>query len=192
MLVSQLPSRSGISPIGTASPNSGASANTNSSYSQGAFTSGINNLASATSYSLQSTDYQGIIIFNGAAPISVTLNEAVGNNFSCTILNLGAGAITFTPTGSPLVNGAASLTLPSRAGAQVFFADRAWWVYSGLTGAYTPPELSFSNIAGNLATAQMPTAGISVTIATAALTVAGTEGSMTFTAGLLTAQTAAT
>jgi hypothetical protein len=48
-----------------------------------------------------------------------------------------------------------------------------------------------SNInSGTLATARL--AGLSATITTAALTVGGTQGSMTFTNGLLTAQTQAT
>lgn len=49
--------------------------------------------------------------------------------------------------------------------------------------------LDFSGLPANQA-ANLP--GISVTITTAALTGAGTQGSMTFTNGILTAQTQAT
>jgi hypothetical protein len=44
---------------------------------------------------------------------------------------------------------------------------------------------------GNLALGRMPSAGLSATIVTAKLTVGGANGSMTFTNGLLTAQTPA-
>ena len=69
-------SRSGVSPVGTTSPNSGATAATNSTYGVGAFTSGISEQASA-SYVLQNTDYQGIIIFDSGATVNVTLNSNV-------------------------------------------------------------------------------------------------------------------
>jgi hypothetical protein len=124
-----IPSREGTSPIGTTSPNTGSTAATNSSYAQGAFASGINTQA-ATSYTVQNTDYQGIVIFNTASAVAVTLNSAVNTNFACTILNLGTGAITLTPT-SGTVNGVASLALLSGQGAQVFFSARNWLVYSG-------------------------------------------------------------
>ena len=45
---------------------------------------------------------------------------------------------------------------------------------------------------GSIAGTIIPTGGISVTITTAALTSLGTQGSMTFTNGILTAQTQAT
>lgn len=45
---------------------------------------------------------------------------------------------------------------------------------------------------GNLNIGQLPVEGISAVIVTAALTVGGTQGSMTFTNGVLTAQTPAT
>lgn len=60
------------------------------------------------------------------------------------------------------------------------------------TGAPTLAQPAFGDISGTLTTAQLPASGLSVTIATAKLTVGGTNGSMTFTNGLLTAQVAAT
>jgi hypothetical protein len=45
---------------------------------------------------------------------------------------------------------------------------------------------------GSISGTIIPTGGISVTITTAALTTLGTQGSMTFTNGILTAQTQAT
>ena len=247
-------SRAGVSPIGTTSPNSGSTAATNSTYGQDAFTSGISPQGTGTAYTVQNTDYQGIIIFNTSSAIAVTLNQNVQTNFTATILNLGTGAITLTPNGSLTVNGASSLTLQAGVGCQVFFANRAWLVYSGATsfptvpvntpavshewlnsynattgaftqtqpaysdisgvptlpsntpavthefvtaynsttGAFAQSQPTFSDISGNLATSQLPIAGISATITTAALTTLGTQGSMVFTNGILTAQVQAT
>jgi hypothetical protein len=209
------PSRRGTSPIGTTSPNTGATAATNSSYATGAFTSGIN-LQSGTSYDVQNTDYQGIIEFNNSGAITVTLNGAVGTNFTCTILNLGTGQITLSPDSGYLVNSAATLTLQPGVGCQVFFADRAWTAYSGATsfpvvptssgpvahqwvnsynaatGAFTETQPAFTDISGQITTSQLPAVGLSATITTANLTVGGTNGSMTFTNGILTASTPAT
>jgi hypothetical protein len=56
-------------------------------------------------------------------------------------------------------------------------------------GAVLPDGASISL---NLTTGKIATIGLSVTIVTAQLTTLGTQGSMTFTAGLLTAQTPAT
>ncbi len=134
------PNRGGTSPIGTVSPNTGSSANTNSTYGQGAFASGITEQTSATSYEVQNTDYQGVILFNTASAITVTLNSAVQSNFSSTILNLGTGAITLMPTGGATVNGAASVTLGSGQGCQVFFANRAWLAYAGTTIVQVVPH----------------------------------------------------
>jgi hypothetical protein len=128
-----IPDRTGTSSIGTSSPNSSGTANTNSSYGIGAYTSGINPEA-GTSYTLQNTDYQGIIIFNTASAVSITLNSAVNPNFQATILNLGTGAITLTTSdGSAINQGSSTLTLANNQGVQVFFAQRAWLAYAGTT-----------------------------------------------------------
>ena len=207
--------RPGTSPIGTYSPNTGSVGNTNSTYAPAAFTSGIAE-PTVASYTLQNTDYQGIVFFDTASPIAVTLNSAVNTNFTCAILNNGSGIMTLTPTLGYLVNGAADLVLAAGQGAIVFFASREWkafigttviqvvpatfaavlheWLnsYDAVTGLFTATQPDFTDISGNLATSQLPTAGLSVTITTAALTPGGTQGSMEFTAGLLTAQTPAT
>ena len=205
-----IPTRSGVSPIGTASANSGATAATNSTYGVGAFTSGISEQSSA-SYTLQNTDYQGIIIFDSGATVNVTLNSNVTSNFQATILNLGAGAIALaTSDGSAINNGPSSLTLAPGQGVQVFFANRAWLAYAGTTviqivphsvgpvahewvnsynattGLFTESQPSFADISGNLAEAQLPIAGVTHTVTLAALTTLGTQGSITFTNGIAT------
>ena len=205
-----IPPRSGVSPVGTTSPNSGATAATNSTYGVGAFTSGISEQAGVF-YTLQNTDYQGIIIFDSGATVNVTLNSNVTSNFQATILNLGAGAIALaTSDGSAINNGPSSLTLASGQGVQVFFANRAWLAYAGTTviqivpqsigpvvhewlnsynattGLFTESQPSFADISGNLAEAQLPIAGVTHTVTLAALTTLGTQGSITFTNGIAT------
>lgn len=49
-----------------------------------------------------------------------------------------------------------------------------------------------SQVTGRLTTSNLPSSGLSTTIVTAALTGIGTQGSMTFTNGILTASTPAT
>jgi hypothetical protein len=68
---------------------------------------------------------------------------------------------------------------------QPAFAD-----ISGTAAAGQVPALSA--LSGQITTSQLPASGITATITTAALTIAGTQGSMTFQNGILTAQTPAT
>jgi hypothetical protein len=210
------PNRAGVSSIGTSSPNSGSTGNTNSTYGPGAYTSGVTNQGTATAYLVNDTDYQGYVLFNTASPVTVTLNGNVKTNFTCTIANIGTGVITLTPDSGYLINGTSSLTLGSQQGVQVFFADRAWnafigtsyipilpvsapavnheWLdsYDATSGAFTQTQPAFTDISGSLAASQLPTVGISVIITTAPLTSTGARGSMTFVNGQLTAQSPST
>jgi len=64
---------------------------------------------------------------------------------------------------------------------------------STLNGAVTPAQVpNLSDLNGQITEAQLPTAGLSVLIHTAALTSGGTQGSLTFTNGILTAEVPAT
>jgi hypothetical protein len=194
-------SRSSVSPIGTTSPNSGSAANTNSTYAPGAFTTGLAVLdPSITAYTVQNTDYQGTIQFNTASACTATLNGSVRTNFICQIMNLSTGTITLTPNSGYLVNGSASITLLSGQGAIVGFANRAWTAFVGGAPIPVVPQ-TIAPVAGKYLTSydattgvftENATAGISVTITTAALTALGTQGSQTFVNGLLTAQVQAT
>lgn len=175
-----IPSRGGTSPIGTTSPNTGSTGNTNSTYAPDAFASGVNDQGAAAAYTVQDTDYQGIIIFDTASAIAITLNQAVGVNFQTTILNLSTGAITLTPDGGLTVNGASTLALASGQGVQVFFADGAWLAYAGstiiqvvpqntpgtahewlasynsATGVFSLAAVDFTDLTGSIATSQLP------------------------------------
>lgn len=63
------------------------------------------------------------------------------------------------------------------------------WVnsYDSATGIFAKSQPAFSDISGKISTIQLPAAGGSGTVTLAALTVGGTQGSVTFTNGILTA-----
>jgi hypothetical protein len=65
--------------------------------------------------------------------------------------------------------------------------------FTDISGAATAAQVpALSAMTGQITTSQLPSAGISATITTAKLTGGGTNGSMTFTNGILTASTPAT
>lgn len=87
----------------------------------------------------------------------------------------------------PVAQGGSGTATPSLVGGANVTISGAWPNQTVDANAQ-----NFSEITGNLATSQLPTAGLTATITTAALTTGGTQGSMTFTNGILTAQTPAT
>jgi hypothetical protein len=65
--------------------------------------------------------------------------------------------------------------------------------FGDLTGSATAAQVpALSALTGAITSGQLPASGLSVTIVTAQLTTLGAQGSMTFTNGILTAQTPAT
>lgn len=107
-------------------------------------------------------------------------------------------------TGSPLAGGkAAEIALVTSAPVPT----PKKFLKGMLAGVFTEEQPDFSDLSGNATAAQvpalsalngqidisqLPSAGISVTITTAKLTVGGTDGSMSFSNGLLVGQVAAT
>ena len=172
---------------------------------------GARDLTGLTSYTSLPADNGILLIFNDASPVAVSLDSAMATPYFLFMTNFGAGTATLTPT-SGTINGSASFSLPQNYFSMVVFDGSNWHVsallvipqntpaithefltaYNSATGAFTQAQPAFSDISGNLATSQLPTAGISATITTAALTSLGTQGSMTFVNGVLTAQTPAT
>jgi hypothetical protein len=75
-----------------------------------------------TSYTVHATDEGGLITFNNAASVAVTLPQAGTTGFlagfSFDAQNLGAGTVTITPTTST-INGAATLTMAQNTGCTV-------------------------------------------------------------------------
>lgn len=76
------------------------------------------NEQTGTTYTVQATDCGKLLTFNNASAVAVTLPQAgtsgfLSGFFLAGVQNLGAGAVTITPTTST-INGSASLTLASR------------------------------------------------------------------------------
>lgn len=70
------------------------------------------NAQTGTSYAIVLADYGQLVTFNNGSAVAVTLPQATGNfsPFSFMVKNLGAGAVTVTPTTST-INGNATLVL---------------------------------------------------------------------------------
>ncbi len=129
--------------------------------------------------------------------------QAQGINFALPYLNKDTDHIT-DGTGSPLQGGrAAEIALVTNPPVP----EASKWVKGFVGGVFTKAQPAFPDIAGTAAPAQIPALsalsgqitdaqlpadGISVTITTAALTPLGSQGSQTFTNGLLTNQVQAT
>ena len=169
------PTLTGKSPTGQTSVNSSATAATQSSYGIDAFISGTN-FQSGASYSVQNSDYNGLVIFNTASVVAISLNSAVTRNFTCSIFNIGSAAMTLTPT-SGTVNLAAFVMLQTGAFAQVFFDGTNWWAlsftgvlpatftpvlhefltgYNATTGALSAAQPAFTDISGSISYSQLP------------------------------------
>jgi hypothetical protein len=113
--------------------------------------------------------------------------------------NAGTGAFTATQPGFGDIAGqveSAQLPAPALAalgGIEAVAAIAHQWLNSIDTSGV--PHLSqpaFTDISGQITAAQLPLSGLTVVVTTANLTSGGTQGSMTFTNGLLTAQVQAT
>jgi hypothetical protein len=172
---------------------------------------GVNNQTGNTTYTTQGSDGGIVLIFNDASPVAVTLNVGVPVPWFVFTTNLGAGLVTFTPQ-SGTINGGATFTLPFNYTSIIAFDGTNWWAtalpivpstftaithefltsYNAATGLFTAAQPAFTDITGQITTVQLPASGLSVTITTAKLTTGGANGSMTFTDGILTAQTPAT
>lgn len=173
----------------------------------------VNDQTGNTTYSTAQADYGAFILLNDGSAIAVTLTTgtAITLPWFAIFINSGTGTATLTPaTGT--INGAGSFTLLGGQVVTVVYdgtnfsispllalpvntpgVSHEWLAsYNSATGQFTLTQPAFSDISGNLATSQLPSAGLSVTIITAQLTPTGTQGSMTFTNGILTAQTPAT
>lgn len=139
----------------------------------------VNNQTGVTAYTTQQSDSSSLIVLDDASPVAVTLNAAASTPgitipWSAAFLNLGAGTATLTPA-SGTISYAGHLSAASMLIAQGQFA-LVW--FDG------------TNFEAFLAT--LAPSGLSVTITTAALTTLGTQGSQTFSNGILTAQVQAT
>lgn len=69
----------------------------------------IYNVQTGTSYSLQTSDNGKIVTLDNASPITLTVPASLPAGFNCTLVQLGAGQVTITPS-STTVNNQQSFT----------------------------------------------------------------------------------
>jgi hypothetical protein len=123
-----------------------------------------------TSYTVHATDEGGLITFNNAASVAVTLPQAGTTGFqagfSFDAQNLGAGTVTITPTTST-INGAATLTIAQNTGCTVS-SDGGNYQISACTAVSSGGGSggSFSAIGSGTNTTATMTVGSGATITT--------------------------
>jgi hypothetical protein len=90
----------------------------------------VPNVQSGTAYTIQATDNGKTIVCTNAAAVSVTLPDGLDQNFQCTVVQYGAGAVTVTPGGSDTVNGASAGVSPAAQYAALYLGkvDATGWV----------------------------------------------------------------
>lgn len=172
---------------------------------------GVNDQSGVTAYTTTVADNGVILILDDASPVAVTLSTGVTSPWLIFINNLGVGLVTLTPS-SGTINGGATFTIPFDYSSIVAFDGTNFWAtvlpvvpvntpavahefftaYNAVTGAFTQAQPAFTDVSGQITTAQLPASGLTTTITTAKLTVGGSNGSMVFTNGSLTASTPAT
>jgi hypothetical protein len=122
------------------------------------------NAQSGTSYTIASTDSAKLVTLNNASAVAVTLPQATGSfaaGFSFAAENLGAGAVTITPTTST-INGASTLVINKGFGCTIT-SDGTNYQVGGCTAALpttgsgsvvlaTSPTITTPTISGNLTT----------------------------------------
>ena len=62
------------------------------------------NTQTGTTYTLQSSDLGKIVKFESGSAVTLTLPSGLGLGFNCTVIQYGAGQITFSASGSTLYN----------------------------------------------------------------------------------------
>ena len=148
-------------------------------------------IGNGTGYSLNTlTAGTGITVTNGAGAISIVNNGVTSVGGTGTVNGITLTG-TVTTTGNLTLGGTLSgVSLTTQVSGTLPIAN-------GGTGTTSTTFASLTtNVSGILPIANggtgTSTAGVSATIVTAKLTALGADGSMTFTNGLLTAQTPAT
>lgn len=117
--------------------------------------------------------FSGLIDLNQANAVNVAKIAA---------LQTAAPSATATTTTSPSLTVITPVNTPP-VGSQ--------WLagYNSASGNFSQTQPSFADVSGNLDPAQLPTTGISATVALAKITTGGTDGSLTIVNGIVTAYT---
>lgn len=84
--------------------------------------SAVYNNQTGTTYTIQASDNGKVITFSNAAACAVTLPDTLATNFQCTIVQIGAGVPTVTPT-TDTINGAGTGVAPSAQWAAMYLSQ---------------------------------------------------------------------
>lgn len=112
------------------------------------------NSQTGTSYAILDTDGGGLVTFNNASPVAVTIAQANSSTFvngwSVKLQNIGAGTVTLTPATST-VNGASSITLKQNQGLELVSDGSNYFAVRGKPNTI---DLA-SDVTGNLPVANL-------------------------------------
>jgi hypothetical protein len=137
-----------------------------------------------TSYTIVSSDLGKLVTFNNASAVAVTLPQATGAfgvGSTLTLSDIGAGAVTITPTTST-INGSTTFVLNQSRSATLFSDGTNWQVDTGGSGLQVTPA-TIAEGGTNASTAS----GARTSLAVPGLATNNTfAGSETFAAGTTT------
>lgn len=94
----------------------------------GASSTGFTELVKTDDYTQLKTDRGYVITFNKGTSVTYTLLAAAtaGAGYHVMVKNIGAGTLTVDPDSSELINGAATLSVPTGADAEIWCTGTAW------------------------------------------------------------------
>jgi hypothetical protein len=168
----------------------------------GTFTIGstnpLNALGTAASYTVLASDMAKTITHNRTSSVAVTLPQAGTTGFAAGVgfgaVNLNAGPVTYTASGTSTINGASSLTLYNEGWAFAFSDGTNWGAYSfpgfGTITANALPK--FIDASGATTATRISDNGTTITLggnttATGTLTISGlTDGCLQAASGVVT------
>ena len=157
----------------------------------GSVVGGVNDQIGVTAYTTQQSDYGVKIIVGDSSAIAITLNGAVTTPWFTIIDNDSSSIASLTPSSPYVLNGDAQID--PRCFGIIYFDGANFWC--GATRIATDSSMGYvqpDNVSIAISGGIIRTIGLDSTIATAPLTVGGTQGSMTFVNGLLVSSVQAT
>lgn len=94
------------------------------------------NAQTGTTYTLISSDAGKVITLDNASAITLTVPTGLGANFNCTLVQLGAGQVTISGSGTTINNRSSHTKIAGQYGAATLlsYADTTW-ILAGDTSA---------------------------------------------------------
>jgi len=86
------------------------------------------NAQTGTTYTLLSSDAGKVITLDNASAITLTVPTGLGANFNCTLVQLGAGQVTISGSGTTVSNRSSHTKIAGQYGAATLlsYADTTW------------------------------------------------------------------